>query len=400
MMWAMRNIPFMRRIGKNIAYLNVDPVMLTWENLSPEDREKQTKHVIDTTMMMYNEGKALYPRETIVQIEEQMNAMIRKARRRKSGRPVNKILSYCHGPQLAWIKYKDFDGVVKHEEVEKPGATMEGQVCDRPQIYFRTVQELTMPDPDSDLYFVPKQFYPSIGYTPIFLKCQLAVTGTFAGSYPAPSADELKSRLEADRQDIANDFRWSWLSEIIIGRRSAASIDKIVFFSTTGLFRNSVLPDPYPRRAGFLLALATRIRELVIFARQKAHAEQPVDMNQLGFKNGAIPIYMSASHVRVNWTPAEHELMRSAGVIPVESNGELFLKVDATTAVISYHHWTPAKQVIADIARPAIMSVLSQDPDSPRARNMLAREYVGFKTPKLPEGEGPEDAVDQLMGFM
>jgi hypothetical protein len=142
-----------------------------------------------------------------------------------------------------------------------------------------------------------------------------------------------------------------------------------------------------------------------------------------------IPIYMPTVDSIRRWNTTEKAFLRSNGVEFVESNGELFLKVDERTAVLSYRNWNPVKQVVADMAKPAVLvcrsvsddpeqdfawkeveqedgetvrvpkvrarflepSSVAVDPDSPRVRK-LVRDYDKYELPELPgETEAKED---------
>jgi hypothetical protein len=142
-----------------------------------------------------------------------------------------------------------------------------------------------------------------------------------------------------------------------------------------------------------------------------------------------VPIYMPTVDSIRRWNTTEKTFLRSNGVEFVESNGELFLKVDERTAVLSYRNWNPVKQVVADIASPDVLvcrsvsddpeqdfawkeveqedgetvrvpkvrarflepSSMAVDPDSPRVRK-LVRDYDKYELPELPgETEAKED---------
>ncbi|KAK3299607.1 uncharacterized protein B0H64DRAFT_389130 [Chaetomium fimeti] len=165
----------------------------------------------------------------------------------------------------------------------------------------------------------------------------------------------------------------------------------------------------------YVLAMVVCLRDLVLELRGE----------EAGSGQTAMPIYMPSSDIVRRWNAAEREFLESNGVELVESNGELFLKVDERTAVVSYRNWNPVKQVVADIAKPAVLicrpvsddpnqdfawkdeqvgdtddeettirvptvrsrllepSSLVVDPDSPRVRE-LVENYDGFELPVLP----------------
>jgi hypothetical protein len=157
----------------------------------------------------------------------------------------------------------------------------------------------------------------------------------------------------------------------------------------------------------FLFAVAVCLRDLV---------------RELNGESGrGIPIYMPAFDTLRRWNEAESEFLEENGVEFIESNGELFLKVDEWAVVVSYRNWNPVKQVVADIAKPAAMicrpvsddpeqdfgwkeeeledgstltvptvrsrlldpTTIVVDPDSPRVRR-LVKDYDKFELPELP----------------
>lgn len=201
--------------------------------------------------------------------------------------------------------------------------------------------------------------------------------------------------------------------------RALRSVDKIVFFYALGMTDGSA----HCRRAMFLFAVVTRLQELVRELKLEA------DRGACGAPL-LPPIYMPAYDIRRTWNYRERALLRWSGVVLVESNGELFLGVDERTAVVSYRSWNPVKQVVADMARPAVLicravsgegaaegdfrwveedrdgetvrvpavrarhvddSGLRNDPDSPRVRSMVA-DYDRFALPELP-AQTPEQEV-------
>ncbi|EAQ90298.1 predicted protein [Chaetomium globosum CBS 148.51] len=178
--------------------------------------------------------------------------------------------------------------------------------------------------------------------------------------------------------------------------------------------------DAPPALAMYVLAMVVCLRELVAELRGGTGSGQTAVM----------PIYMPAFEIVRRWNPAEREFLQSNGVEFVESNGEMFLKVDERTVVVSYRNWNPVKQVVADIAKPAALICtpvsddpeqdfawedeqagdtddeetirvpvvrsrlinphsMVADPDSPRVRK-LVEDYDAFELPELP-GELPTE---------
>ncbi|KAH6845769.1 hypothetical protein B0I37DRAFT_381031 [Chaetomium sp. MPI-CAGE-AT-0009] len=180
----------------------------------------------------------------------------------------------------------------------------------------------------------------------------------------------------------------------------------------------------YCKRAMFVFAMTVCLRDLLVELRGEAAPGRT-----------AMPIYMPAFQIVRRWNAAERELLESNGVELIESNGELFLKVDERTVVVSYRDWNPVKQVVADIAKPAVLICrpvsddpdqdftwkeeqvgdtddeetirvptvrsrlldplsITVDPDSPRVRE-LVQDYDGFELPELP-GETIDKEVLRL----
>ncbi|KAK4206027.1 hypothetical protein QBC37DRAFT_155574 [Rhypophila decipiens] len=402
--------------------------------------------VIETTTAMYYEGKALYTRENIQSVEDQLDAYDAKLFRRRGSRPVGTLLSRCEAPQTAWVKYTDFDGTVHHQRTymnnsfePSTGDDGTGPVYGRPQVVFRTIQELTMQDPDApDTHevFANDQWLSSVAFNAMhvgfrYSTPRLVNIKTDHGS--ELSLEDPVTRLDAYREVIKKSEEWRALMGIVEvthpENETLRAIDKIVYFYSKGMSDEC----DFCQRATYLLALATCIRELVITARQEHHKRSQLSAHESACPsqpasksssksnscksvepgpsqttNGAIPIYMPASDTSRRWNPYERVILRHAGVITIPSIGKLFLKVDAHSTVISYRNENPVKQIIADLARPAMMickpptkrpeldfawrederdgetvlvplvrsrkfddGIMARDPDSPRVRDML-----------------------------
>ncbi len=111
--------PFMRKIYKTLPYVDVRPVVRPWDVMSEDERSLRELFTSGATKAVYSHGKALYPRDTIQSIEDQLSAY------EKARRPVPKLLERCEAPQTAFVHYRDFDGVVQHQGTWKPGAVMD-----------------------------------------------------------------------------------------------------------------------------------------------------------------------------------------------------------------------------------------------------------------------------------
>lgn len=402
----MLALPFVRRLYKKLPYIDVVPVRRPWEDMSDEQRQQREDFVIESTMAAYDAGKALYPRATIRQIEDQLDAAERRAAARsRRGKTRRRLLARCEAPQTTWVRFTDLDGVVQHVAAWVPSASMllsDGEVfrpC-RTQVEFRSIQELTMPDPDNEAeQFAPDSWSLFIAYNPVTLVRRPHPDNMLtADGGERMTAGQMRDRLAENRRLVAESAEWKAVVDSLAGapRQSLASLDKIVFFYSSGLSDDC----EFCKRAMLVFALATRLRDLV---------PQPI-----------VPIYMPAYDIMRKWSDAERDFLHQNGVVLVEANGELFLKVDERTAVVSFRNWNPVKQVVADLAKPAVLictpvsedaeqdfvyrveerdglqvrvpnvrakdlsavGILS-DPDSPRVRR-LVRDYDRFEMPRLP----------------
>lgn len=457
--------PFIRRIYKKLPYIDVVPVKRPYEQMPPEQRQQREAFIIESTLAAYAAGKALYPRSTIQRIESQLTAAgTTLARRRKDHHPPKKkkpllrflptnhhlratLFSHTEAPQTAFLSFPAYDGVITHTSTWSPGAALflsnpatsddddndnddDGARVFRPgrtQVEFRTIQELTQPDAESfGVQFVPDSWTAGVGYQAVGVAAWLAV-GAMGTSLDGQGAqidgEGLEGRLVEERGRVMAGEGWRALVEGVKSGRGLGvgvecgkekevlkGVKRIVFFYGNGLSDDC----DYCKRAMFMFAVATCLRDLVA---------------ELGGSQGSeMPIYMPAFDTVRRWNATELAFLDSHGVTLVDSNGELFLQVDERTAVVSYRHWSPVKQVVADFAKPAVLvcrSVLddpeqdftwkevegedgemvrvprvrarfmdasiAEDPDSPRVRK-LVRDYDRYKLPELPgETEAKED---------
>jgi hypothetical protein len=472
----MLAMPFIRRIYKKLPYIDVVPVKRPYEQMSPEQRQQREAFVIESTQSAYASGKALYPRSTIQRIEDQLTAAgATLARRRKDHHrhPSSKhllrflpklhlreqLFSHTEAPQTAFVSFPAYDAVTTHASTWAPGAALsvpggfsysdsdnednndnddDDDRVFRParsQVEFRTIQELTQPDVENSAeQFVPDSWMAAVGYAAVGVRHRvpLRMMRTFWGEWGEQVGMEgLEGRLVGERGRVLGGEGWSGLVEGVKGvnggegngvgggdgsgkeegKRVLGGVDKIVFFYGNGLSDEC----DYCKRAMFMFAVAVCLRDLVL---------------ELGGDPGRkVPIYMPTVDSIRRWNTTEKTFLRSNGVEFVESNGELFLKVDERTAVLSYRNWNPVKQVVADIARPAVLvcrsvsddpeqdfawkeveqedgetvrvpkvrarflepSSMAVDPDSPRVRK-LVRDYDKYELPELPgETEAKED---------
>ncbi|KAH8887838.1 hypothetical protein GQ53DRAFT_271391 [Thozetella sp. PMI_491] len=408
---AINNRP-LRLIYKSLPYIDVRPTV------PPSDADDKVSRAVfasSTTEALYHHGKALYPRETIQDLENQLKAY------EKGRKPVPKILERCEAPQTAFVHYRDFDGVIQHQGTWKPGAVLHGSgsvtVFGRPQVEFRTIQELVIPDPDSYEVYAPDQWEASIAFNSLYVSTRLSkesMLEIYDVEDDQLQTAEILQNLDLHRSTLDSSQEWKAVRTAVSSSRTLRSIDKIVFLSSVGYSDDC----DYCKRALFLLGVATRLRDLVLASRDGTE----------GKTCGAIPIYMPSFGTDRIWNRMENPVLLQSGVIPVDSHGGLLLKIDDRTAVISFRHWNPVKQIVADIARPAIMickpmvegigdfmvrveeregdrvrlplirargidnSIICRDPDSPRVREML-RNYDALKLPQLPGDTAPVEMM-------
>ncbi|KAK4041227.1 hypothetical protein C8A01DRAFT_45577 [Parachaetomium inaequale] len=432
--------PVIRRIYKKLPYIDVVPVKRPYDQMPQSQRDQRDAFVIESTLAAYAAGKALYPRETIAHIEAQLTAAgITLARRRRKGHHLKtsrlvgglnvrqKLFSHCEAPQTAFLSFPSFDNVTTHISTWAPGAELalssdyygddddddDTPIFYRPgrsQIEFRTIQELTQLDSAnrSSEQFAPDSWVASIGYQPVVV-CGRAtppelMVGFFGEEGAQMGVEGLRERLGENLEVVGGSGEWGGLEERVRAEGGVLrGVDKVVFFYGNGMSDDC----DYCKRAMFLFAEAVCLRELVVEASEGSGKR--------------IPIYMPAFDTLRRWNAAEQEFLEENGVEFVESNGELFLKVDERTVVVSYRNWNPVKQVVADIAKPAAMicrpvsddpeqdfgwkeeeledgstltvptvrsrlldpTTIVVDPDSPRVRR-LVKDYDKFELPELP----------------
>ncbi|KAK4145120.1 uncharacterized protein C8A04DRAFT_10884 [Dichotomopilus funicola] len=444
-----------RRVYKKLPWIDVVPITRPVEQMSEEEVRDRKRFVMDSTLDAYEAGKALYPRRVLEDIERHLRARLRARLR-------TRLLAYCKAPQTVFISYPGFDDVTTHVAAWAPGAEMSkivyfndsasasptlrlGTIVYRPgrtQVEFRSLQELIMPDPaNTDEQFVPDSWMPSIGFQPIVVrKWPYGVLGMREEMEGVPqlTVEGMREAVERAKATIESGLAWRTLRESVVGQsesetagtpnRVLQGVDKIVFFYAEGLSDDTV---EYSQRGLFLLSFALCLRDLITSLQNTNNTSHTESTPQ-------IPIYLPSHDLYRRWNSAELSFLRSNNITLVPSNARLFLTIDATTAVLSYRHWSPVKQVIADLARPAVFicrpvdtynpdslddrerdfdcgplpvvrsrvvddgwSMKAMDPDSPRVRKMLVDGggYERFEMPGLPgvevmePGEGEEAGV-------
>lgn len=431
----MLAMPFVRRLYKKAPYIDVKPVHRPWDQMTLVERREREAWVVESTMREYDGGRALYPREVIRSIEEQLKAWGEegavgedggkwtRSKRKRSYSLMGirqRLYAMCEAPQMVWIKFRDFDGVMQTVAAWPPGAKMmysDGGAYypRRSQIEFRTIQELTMPDPGwYQEPFVPDGWQMSVGYSPISVALQ--IYPFHGGPFDEPFSEaEMLERLRRHRERIGGSPEWAAFTNSVksdseLGQ-TLASIDKIVFFSGEGVMDDC----ENCQRSMAMLALVTLFREFLLAIPDPPYKRLPIHMpeHDMQLWNGGTKINLALYDIHLE-----------------PSNGEMFLKIDERTAVVSYRDWNPVKQVVADIAKPAMLicrtvsddpngdfewteeqqngggdpvrvpkvrnrmlrtGLVSPDPDSPRVRK-LVEDYDKFSAPKfLTEIETADD---------
>lgn len=426
--------PVIRKLYKKLPYIDVVPIVRPWDTMPPDQQADRTQFVTDSTLAAYHAGKALYPRATILQIESQLDAAAAKLARRRRGllrlplpRLRQRLFSHCEAPQTAFLSFPAYDAVTTHVSTWSPGAALtlsDGATVYTPgrsQVEFRTIQELTQPEPvaaGQAEQFVPDSWLPSVGYQPIMVGRRMHPQDmwvAFGEEEEQLGVAGLEGRLGENRARVEASAEWGALKER--GPKVVGGVDKIVFFYGNGMSDDC----DYCKRAMFLFAVAVCLRDWVKEMRG-------------GAAGPTIPIYMPAFDTLRRWNPAEEEFLANNGVEFVDSNGELFLKIDERTAVMSYRNWNPVKQVVADLAKPALLicrpvsddpeddfawkeqenddgetitvptvrsrflesSTIVVDPDSPRVRE-LVKDYDKFELPELPQGAADKEVLSVYM---
>lgn len=464
----MLAIPLIRRIYEKLPYIDVAPITRPYEEMTPAQREQRNAFVIESTLAAYADGKALYPRSTIARIEAQLTAAgATLARRRKDHHhrrrnPLkrlsrglrHKLFSHCEAPQTAFLSFPAYDGVTTHVSTWSPGAELayanpssdsesDSDTDDataapaavyrpgRSQIEFRTIQELTQPDPGNvEEQFAPDSWMAAVGYQPVTVRMRPTAPEDMVDFFGDEAAqlgvEGLKGRLDEFCVKVRKEKEWGLIEGVVRERWGAEldggvlrTVERVVFFYDTGMSGD----DDYSKRATYVLAMVVCLRELLAELRGETSPGRK-----------AIPIYMPAFGIMRRWNAAEQEFLRGNAVEFVESNGELFLKVDERTVVMSYRNWNPVKQVVADIAKPAMLICrpvsddpeqdfawedeqdgdtddeetirvpvvrsraialysIIVDPDSPRVRKLI-EDYDGFELPEL-SGELPGELTGE-----
>ena len=271
--------------------------------------------------------------------------------------------------------------------------------------------------------YAPDQWEPSVAYNTLSVRSRKAKesmdqshTNLVMTDEDQLTTAELNERLHAAQGRLIGDPEWQAIEAAVAADPAVRRVDKIVFFYAWGLSDDCDIC----KRAMFLLSAATRLRDALTRLREgdgactagavnhelptglplpaasktgelrKERMRARVKMTAAraeadavdSVPGGPIPIFVPAFDLTRIWNAEETAMLTRAGVTPIDSNGELFLKIDERTAVISYRHWNPVKQVVADMARPAIMicKPVAKNPDDFRWREET-RNGVTVKIP-------------------
>ncbi|KAK3902844.1 hypothetical protein C8A05DRAFT_15143 [Staphylotrichum tortipilum] len=247
-------------------------------------------------------------------------------------------------------------------------------VIGHPHLHYRTFHHLT--SPTDDIFW----FSQTLAYAPTILEYPMAARHVSTGVIPPPddSADAAQVREKLAKGIAA----WEASAECarLRGVFEAGKIGRVTkiaaFACSTMAVKDDDRANPVAQHAAVLM-----LREL--FARRGAGEVRCLAQD---------PMYR----------PADVEVLQELGVEVLE-DPRGFLEVDEETVVVCVAPNVPVRQVVADIARPVAMvwgTVKgevearewwererpgqdlegmysgSTDPDSPRLRDMVEKEYV------------------------
>lgn len=164
-----------------------------------------------------------------------------------------------------------------------------------------------------------------------------AQTNELVNVWPTSDYSTVRERFEQVRRALKGSERFAQL------RSSLSSIDFPIGINSIVALACSTMTwaDIHFQRSMSQHALALLIRDVLA-------SKYPPDVNSGG--TGRIECYAQDPI----YTPADEQVLRESG-FTVLHDPEAFLKIDETSVVISICPDIPVKQIIADIARPAMM---------------------------------------------
>ncbi|KAL2174173.1 uncharacterized protein P884DRAFT_209639 [Thermothelomyces heterothallicus CBS 202.75] len=206
--------------------------------------------------------------------------------------------------------------------------------------------------------------------------------------WPAVSQDQVEARLAAQRRKWQDSETCARLGALFAGRTAvplpeAVVINKVVAFACSSMAWDLENGEGSVRSAA-QHALVLGVAELLAQRRQRQQQQAgSVDDGRL---NDEVVCYAQDPV----YHPADKAVLSAAGVVVLD-DPRAFLEVDETSVVVSPYPDIPVREVVADIARPAVMiwnrvtdeltTSPMTDPVSPRVRDMISQEYLELECP-------------------
>ncbi|KAK4220749.1 hypothetical protein QBC38DRAFT_505475 [Podospora fimiseda] len=191
----------------------------------------------------------------------------------RTGKGVHKIFRRCEAPQLIWVYFENLDGTKHVTRAAISGARMTREIVwnqevyrlGRPQIYFRTVQELTIPDPLELQSFTPCSFESAVAYNPLTVVDSIHPDEISIIEGEMTLA-ELQKSLKLDQESMSCSQGWmDMVAEFGEAKDVATAVESILFFGNMAFDREY---NQWHERARCTLALVTLLRDLVITTQE------------------------------------------------------------------------------------------------------------------------------------
>ncbi|KAK4099262.1 hypothetical protein N658DRAFT_430361 [Parathielavia hyrcaniae] len=261
---------------------------------------------------------------------------------------------------------------------EYPGysSNNDDRVCiiTKPRLLYRTIQEL-LAVRDPNLYSVCRAYLP----VEVAHSTQVRDTQTNELVYPWPATDyaTVRSRFEQAKRSLETSHNFAQLKAALtsVVLSPGNGVDKVVALACSTMTWADH-DGAMPSMAQHILALTVRD----VLARRYAAGPQRKGVPEIQCY-AQDPMYM----------PIDEQVLDEAGFIVLD-DPRAFLEVDESSVVIAIAPDIPIRQIVADIARPAIMiwekfdvtDTYRTDPVSPRVKQMM-EEYIELPFPSEPE---------------
>ncbi|KAG8164437.1 hypothetical protein KVR01_006355 [Diaporthe batatas] len=233
-------------------------------------------------------------------------------------------------------------------------------IMTKPILEYHDVNEL-LADEDLHYYSLRRAYLPvEVAH---WTEIRRAHTGELVSPWPAADYATVRQRFEQARRSLERSELFAQIRSMLTSTTIPRGIQKIVALACSTLTWAGE-----SRRSMAQHALALAIGDVLGGGGDgglKCYAQDPV------------------------YTPVDEQVLREAG-FNVLDDPRAFLEVDEESVVIAIAADIPIRQIIADIARPAIMilhevvpsnrSVVWADPVSPRVEEML-KEYTELVFP-------------------